>query len=148
MTLQEAQTLINAEVAKATAPLHAQLRESKAREEATRILEGVNLPAVSKTRIIERAVAAIPLKDNALDVEKFRELVVAEAKAEGQYVSQLVGSGKVIGLGAAAPAELTESQREEQRKAEKRRLKEAQRFVRDEESVFAELTGLPVREVA
>jgi len=148
MTLQEAQTLINAEVAKATAPLHAQLRESKAREEATRILEGVNLPAVSKTRIIERAVAVLPLKDNALDVEKFRELVVAEAKAEGQYVSQLVGSGKVIGLGAAAPAELTESQREEQRKAEKRRLKEAQRFARDEDSVFAELTGLPVREVA
>lgn len=96
MTADETKKLIEA----AVAPYQQRLLRSDAREEATRLLEGVALPAVAKSKIVERATANVPVNaDGGLDVTKFRESVVAEAKAEGDYLSALNPGGRVFGMG-------------------------------------------------
>lgn len=139
MTLEEAQTLIAAGIEKATQPLIERGLRLDAREEATRILEGVTLPAQAKLKITERAVSAMPKKDGALDVEEFRKLVVAEAKAEGEYLASVMGSGAVRGLGASFAAPVDP---EKLREAKKREQEAAQELELAEASVFGELTGL------
>lgn len=125
MTLQEAQTLINEGIAKAVGPLKLAEAKRQAQTEAVRILESVNLPAAAKQKITDRAVASIA--SDVFDAVKFREIVVAEAKAEGQYLAQITGAGRVTGLGESGPV-FTGELSEEQRKAEKKknkRLREA-----------------------
>jgi hypothetical protein len=102
MTADEAKKLVEAAVATATAPLRERALRGDAREEATRLLESISLPGAAKTRIIERSIATLPTTaEGALDVAKFREAVVAEAKAEGEYIASITGSGKVFGMGSA-----------------------------------------------
>ncbi len=75
--------------------------KADAREAAVRILEGVTLPDVSKTRIIDSVLREALPKTEAgeLDAVKFAELVNQEAKREGRYVAELTGAGDVTGLG-------------------------------------------------
>jgi hypothetical protein len=137
MTLQEAQKLIDEAVAKAQAPLLERALRGDAREEATRCLESVTLPAQAKTRIIERALEKLPLKEaGGLDVEKFRTVVVAEAKTEGEYLAQVTGSGRVFGMGSGPAL------KEADPKEEKRLRKEAKRRQEDAISIF-ESIGMP-----
>jgi len=139
MTLEEAQRLIDEGIAKATTPLIERGLRLDAREEATRILEGVTLPSQAKVRITERAVAAMPRKDGALDVDKFREIVVNEAKAEGEYLASIMGSGQVRGLGASFAAPVDP---EKLREAKKREQEAIQELELAEAVVFSGLTGL------
>ena len=97
MTLQEAQTLINEGIAKAVGPLKLAEAKRQAQAEAVSILESVNLPEAAKQKIAARAVATVVTE--AFDAAKFREVVVTEAKAEGQYLAQITGAGRVTGLG-------------------------------------------------
>jgi len=102
VTEAEAKKLIEAAVAQATAPLRERALRGDAREQASGLLEGVALPAASKTRIIERALANLPITpEGALDEAKFRELVVAESKSESEYVARIRESGRVVGMGSA-----------------------------------------------
>ncbi len=105
MTEAEATKLIEAAIAKATAPYQQRLLRSDAREEAVNILRGVSLPEPAKARIVERATASVPTTaDGAMDITKLREAVVAEAKAEGDYLAALnPHMGRVTGFGSAGP---------------------------------------------
>ena len=105
MTEAEAKKLIEAAVSAATAPLRERAIKGDAREEATRLLETVTLPQAAKIRIVERSIANLPVTaDGALDSAKLREMVVAEAKAEGEYITSITGGVGVRGMGVAPPA--------------------------------------------
>ena len=120
MTAEETQKLIEA----AVAPFRERVVKGDARAEATRLLETITLPAIAKNRIIERACASVPLTAAGdMDVDKLREAVVAESKAEGEYIASLTGGGQVRGMGigtVAQPAPKPEeiAAREAQRKAD------------------------------
>ncbi|HET9304866.1 MAG TPA: hypothetical protein VFO46_02455 [Candidatus Sulfotelmatobacter sp.] len=105
MSEDEAKKLIEA----AVSPFRLKALKSDAREEATRLLESVTLPGAAKDRIIVRCLESIPEKAGELDAEKFRESVVAEAKAEGEYLATITGAGRVRGMGAGVAANLTEA---------------------------------------
>jgi hypothetical protein len=136
MTAEEAKKLIDTAVAEATRPLRERAIQGDARAEAARLLESATLPHVAKQRIIERAVVTLP-RDAAgeLDTAKFREAVVAEAKAEGEYLAQVTGSGRVFGMGAGAPIAIDAKEAERQAAAD--RASEA-----DAVSIFESL-GMP-----
>lgn len=103
MSEAEAKKLIEA----AVKPFQARLLRDEARAEAGRLLESVALPQAAKTKIIERAVVTLPeTADGALDIAKFRESVVSEAKAEGEYIAAITGGGRIIGMGVPAPEQL------------------------------------------
>lgn len=149
MTLKEAQDIAEAAVKKANAPLLLDLARRDGREEGIRVLESVSLPDIAKRRIIDRAVVAIeaensPLvKDGRLQTEKFRDVVVAEAKAEGKYLAQITGAGRVAGLGSAAPFEepLTEADIDEQEKQAKRDRKRHKALHESNVTTFSRLMG-------
>lgn len=104
MTEAEAKVLIEAAVSAATAPLRERALRGDAREEATRLLESVALPAAAKSKIIERAIKTVPATATGeFDAAKFRETVVSEAKAEGEYLAALGTGGRVFGMGVAMP---------------------------------------------
>lgn len=132
MTAADVQKLVEAGVRKATLP-------DTARKEATRLLEGVTLPEKTKLRVIEAAVKTLDL-EQPLDLEAFGKVVAKEAKAEGQYLAEITGSGRVLGMGAA-PVAIDPKEVKEKRKALKearRPLKEARR---DDVDVLESLTG-------
>lgn len=105
MTEAEAKKLIEAAVSAATAPLRERALRGDAREECARLLESVTLPAAAKTRITERSIASLPTTaDGSLDSAKLRETVVAEAKAEGEYITSITGGTGVRGMGIAQVA--------------------------------------------
>ena len=140
MTLQEAQALIQTGIAAAVAPLKLAEAKREAHAEATRILESVTLPQAAKDRIADRAVATIT---EAYDAAKFREVVVNEAKAEGKYLAQITGSGRVVGMGNSSPfaAPLTEAQIEDERKRDKRERKHLQHVREAGTNTFLRLMG-------
>jgi hypothetical protein len=77
----------------------------------TTVRVGEAIQARVTRRLLERAV---PLKaDGALDNDALKKLAEAETKDEAAYVSQLTGRQVVVGMGTAAPAELTEAQKAE-----------------------------------
>ncbi len=135
MTAEEAKKLIEAGISAGLKPLRERAIKGDAREEATRLLESVTLPAPAKTRIIERCVSQLVEKDGELDVDAFRKVVVAEAKAEGEYLAQITGSGRVTGLGdTGAPVAIDAKEAKRARKEEKQSLKES-------EDVWLDLMG-------
>jgi len=101
MTAEETQRLIEA----AVAPFKARAIQGDARGEATRLLETITLPQVAKNRIIERAIAnPATTATGELDLDKLRECVVAESKAEGEYLAAITGGSRIQGMGISAPA--------------------------------------------
>lgn len=124
--------------------LEARALRGDAMVEANKVLAPLALSEAAKAFIIENVTReAIPTKDGGVDVEKFGPLVMAEARR----VAAIVGGGeKVVGLGTSIG--LVENDPEKLRKEEKRRRKEAQAFQESEERIFAEITGLPIKEVA
>jgi hypothetical protein len=121
LTLQEAQAMVTKAVGEATAPFQRRLIEADAEKEISRIMRGSNLHADTLDRIVEESLRDIPTKDGALDTEKFRESVVKIAQREAEYAARLSGGGRVLGLGPSVALPLNEADR----KAEKKRLKEA-----------------------
>jgi len=127
--------LIESAVAAATAPLletSTKLRERAVRGdaliEASKILAPITLSEAAKQRVVENVLRDVPIKDGELDTAKFGELVNAEAKREGAYVSQLTGGGRVSGMGPTSTSgeptkrELKEAKRE---RKEGKRLQES-----------------------
>lgn len=134
MTEAETQKLIEA----AVSPFRKRAVQADARETANRLLETVTLPPQAKARIIERALGALPLTESGeLDASRFNTLIVAEAKAEGEYLEGVLGSGRVFGMGAPAPVDP---------KLVEQRLAEAKRQEEDAIALF-ESMGMP-REAA
>jgi hypothetical protein len=125
MTATDVQKLIEAGVQAALLP-------TRARETATRLLEGVTLPPQAKTRIIERVCQGINPAD--FDETKFSEAVAKEAAAEGRYLAEVTGSGRVLGMGSQPTVSIDPKER--------KKLKEAAKEQRRADvDVFAELMG-------
>lgn len=135
MTEDEAKKLIEA----AVSPFRERAMRSDARDEATSIMKSISLPEQAKARIVERAIATLPLKESGeLNIEKLREQVVSEAKAEGEYLASITGSGRITGLGPSFaavqdPVKLAEARKESE--AEVASIREASK------NVFTRLTG-------
>lgn len=128
MTAAEVQKLVEAGVRVATLP-------TRMRESAARLLATVTLPTLAKERIIERAVSAVDVSKD-FDEKAFGELIAKEAQAEGRYLAEITGSGRVIGMGSTS-VPLTEAD-EKAAKKEKKALKEQKREAVD---VFESLMG-------
>ena len=139
-----------AKVAQPVKLLEARALRGDAMVEANKVLGPLALPEASKARIIDTVTreGAIPVKDGAVDVENFAKLVLAEAQREAAYVASITGNGQVRGMGTSAGLSIVEADPEAQRKAEKRARKEAAALDMQEAEIFADLTGLPIKEVA
>jgi len=143
VTEDEAKKLIEA----AVSPFRLKAMKADAREAATKLLGSVTLPDAAKIRIIERCLDHIPEKDGAIDSEKLREVIVAEAKAEGEYLAAITGAGKVRGMGASSPfrTELSEAERkaaeDRQTAAEAHEVKIFQRLGLSESGARAAVKG-------
>ena len=126
MTAAEVQRLVEAGVRKATLP-------QRAREEAARLLETVTLPHKAKLRVIESVVS--DLDANAeLDLDKFGRAVAEAAKAEGEYLAAITGSGRILGMGTSV---VTLDPKEA------KRLKEAAKEQKKEARSIFESLGMP-----
>jgi len=64
------------------------------------------LPEISKTRVAESLAKAPVVKDGKLDEAAYTAAIEAAVKAEAEYLAKL-GAGKVSGMGAGAPTEMT-----------------------------------------
>jgi hypothetical protein len=132
LTVQEAKRMIQ----EAVAPYQSRLLKSDAREKSAELLEGVSLPQAAKVRIVERVLANVPItSDGEIDDAKLREAVIAESKAEGKYLAEITGSGRVLNMGPTEPtkADLKEA------KLAKKEAKEAKKEARQ----LFESLGLP-----
>jgi hypothetical protein len=128
-------------VESATAPLRSRALRGDALVEATRVLSPLNLHEAAKQEIITRVIdkpEAFPLTEGGLDIGKFGELVMAEAKRIAALLG-VVAPSSVRGLGIGAPVEIDAK---EAKKAAKlaRELREAEEA--DTVDVFQRL-GMP-----
>ena len=112
------------------------VREGAARQIATALLADNSLQPVAKLKVIEAALKALPMKDGALDVAAFTTLVTEAAKAEGQYLAALLGSGRVTGMGGGFAAPIEIDAREVERR---QKLAEAQ--ARADEDIWGQFLG-------
>ncbi|MFZ5856775.1 MAG: hypothetical protein ACOYZ6_08090 [Chloroflexota bacterium] len=65
-------------------------------------LSASTMPDVTKTRLIESLSANPPMKDGSLDSETLKTRIEEAVKAEVKYLEQVVGVGKIHGLGESA----------------------------------------------
>jgi hypothetical protein len=149
MTLKEAQDMVAKEVSKATAPLLMIELRRNAREEGLRILEGVNLHEAAKAKIVDAAVRTLDqegtpvLKEGVLQLDKWREVVVTEAKSMAKFLRQITGAGNVVGMGSAPVFDQpqTPEQIAAQEALEKRQRKQAKRLQESSADAFTLLAG-------
>ena len=128
MTAEDVKKLVEAEVR----PFREKALKADAKDQAYALLKAVTLPEAAKERIVKRVIAGLDLTEK-IDEKKLGELVVSEAKDEGQYLASVTGSGRVIGMGTSV-AEL--------KPKEAKRLKEAEKEARRENvDVFTEIMG-------
>jgi hypothetical protein len=93
-----------------------------AREEAVKILRTTSLIETARDRVIDTVLRGeIPQTAGVLDVAKFAAIVNEAAKAEGNYVAALIGSGQVRGMGVApAPVQVDAAEAERQKQQRER----------------------------
>lgn len=119
MNEADVKKLIETQIGTAVKPYQQRAIKGDAREEASQVLKTITLPEAAKLKITEAALVNLPTTaEGELDTKAFREALAASAKAEGEYLAGITGSGRVFGMGtsAAAPVELTEAQRGEREK--------------------------------
>jgi hypothetical protein len=119
----------------AVQPFYARQRREDARSEVTRLLADVTLPEAAKQRIAERVIEKLDVSKDP-DSKALRESVIAEAKAEGEYLASIMPAGMVHGMGIAE-VESTVS------KKERKALKEARKADKREAIDVFESLGMP-----
>lgn len=130
------ESAVKAAVAEVRAPvslLEARALKGDAMIEALGLLESTGLPQASRQRVCESVSANLPIKDGAIEMEKFKTLVMAEARREGAYIAQLTGAGRVQGLG---PVTIIEADQKSEKKRLKEARKEAERLAEDGAEIF------------
>jgi hypothetical protein len=109
------------------------LARYEARDIATAHLGGIQMPQAARVKLLAKIVEAAPIKDGVLDAAAFQKLMEAEVKIEADYLASIMPGGpRVIGLGESAGGGAVDE------KAEKRRLKEAKRQLKE----FAPILGV------
>jgi len=103
--LQESVTTLQTTVGTVTGE-NAQLREALALRDAKDMvrqsLHGLDIPEVTRARLIESLPKSAPLKDGALDEEAFKSMIEKSIKAEVEYLTKAAGLGKIRGLGESS----------------------------------------------
>lgn len=92
--------------------LEARALRGDATVEANRVMANMTgFAEAAKQRVIDNVLrGSLPLKEGLLDVEKFGELVTAEAKREAAYITSIAGNGsRVTGMGLAPVADPKEA---------------------------------------
>lgn len=120
----------------AVQPFYARQRRDDAQQATERLLEGVTLPDAAKIRIVERVLEKLDFAVD-LDEKKLRETVISEAKAEGRYLSEVYGGGRVHGMGTGGGEE------PELSKKDRKALKEARKEQRRSDVAVFESLGMP-----
>ncbi len=106
--LQEANTQLAAQAAEI-----AKLRETVVLGQAATFvndaLAAAQLPAITKQRLTRELVAAMPIRENVLDMVAYKLRCDEALKAAAAEVAAITGAGQIRGMGATAPADLTEA---------------------------------------
>ena len=86
----------------------ARLREGALLREAGEFaaveLAAVELPQITKSRLVRNLAANPPIKEHALDREAFKIQISEAVKAETAYLVEAAGIGKITGMGGGGPA--------------------------------------------
>lgn len=100
--LQEAKRTAEAEVAR----LREALLLREARDVAAAELAKVELPEITRGRLLEGLAVKPVVVDGRLDVDAFKATIAEAAKNELAYLASVTGSGRVVGMGSAGGGEL------------------------------------------
>ena len=89
---------------------NARLKEALLLVEAKTFVEakvkGAKIPDLTKARIVESLAKDPVVKDGKIDEQAYAAKIEAAIKSEAEYLAKL-GAGKVSGMGAGAPTEMT-----------------------------------------
>jgi len=103
--LQEANAALQAQLDEAkvnNARAQEALITSQAKDLATTALAKLNnLPAITRTRLVESLAKVAPVKDGALDKAAFEAQIAEAVKAEVKYLVEATGLGGIRGMGAS-----------------------------------------------
>lgn len=66
---------------------------------ARTVLAGINLPEITRARLVESLGGNPVLKDGAIDREAFKAQILESAKAEAAYLASATGGGVIRGMG-------------------------------------------------
>jgi hypothetical protein len=148
MTEAEINKLVEAGVAKALASspvkaLEARALRGDAMVAANSIMSGLALHESAKARVVDIVTreGSVPMKDGAIDQDKFKVLVMTEAQREAAYIAGITGVGNVFGMGPSGAFTTEPIDYDKLREAEKRQRKENKRIRASETDVFADLMG-------
>lgn len=83
-----------------------------ARDVAAETLRTIEMPEMTRTRLLESAIVSPPVKDGALDREAFVTSVKEAATRELAYIASLSGAGAIRGMGSAGASAGDSPQRE------------------------------------
>jgi len=89
---------------------NARLRESlllrESRDFVVGQLTASTLPEITKVRLAQSLGANPPVKEGALDTTLFSTQIAEAVKVETEYIAQIVGAGKIAGMGGSGSAAL------------------------------------------
>jgi hypothetical protein len=112
---EETLTTVTAQLAESNKNL-ARMQEAMILSEARSIVEGtlagLNIPDMVKARLLAECAKNPPVKEGTLDKEALVEATKATVVEEMKYIQSITGvttGGRVVGVGASDPVELTEA---------------------------------------
>lgn len=104
-------TARNASLEASLGRLQEALAISQAERMVSERLAAVQMPDVTRTRLAAALASNPPITDGALDRTAFAAQIEETAKAELAYLAEVMPTGRIVGMGAAAPAaEFTDEQ--------------------------------------
>jgi hypothetical protein len=68
-------------------------------------LAAVELPQITKDRLLRDLAGNPPVKDGGLDRETYKTKIAEAVKAETAYLVEVTGAGRISGMGSTQPAE-------------------------------------------
>lgn len=105
--LREANATLEADNAQLKAEM-ARLREAallrEARDFVAETLKPIEMPELTRTRLVESLAQNPIVKDGALDRDAYKARIEETAKAEITYLAEATGSGQIRGMGASTPS--------------------------------------------
>jgi hypothetical protein len=85
-------------------------------------LAKVQLPEVTKARLLQQLAKVAPIKEGRIDTAAFAMQIAEAVKSEQAYLAEAVGAGRIAGLGASAPVEQKPEQMEAEMEESFRRI--------------------------
>jgi hypothetical protein len=106
--LQDANAALQRQLDEANAA-NARAREAlilrEAKDHVNAALVNIDLPAITRVRLVESLAKIAPVKDGALDKDTYNAQIAEAVKAEVKYLSEAVGLGRIRGMGGSSAQE-------------------------------------------